>query len=119
MINIERAISVALKTGKAVLGKEEAIKSAKTGKAKIIVLASNCPEEIRKDVEYYSKLSEIPVYTYDGTTIDLGMVCGKPFIVSAVTVKEVGDSDILKLVEIHEESPENQEANAANSEGEQ
>jgi len=32
-------------------------------------------------------------------SIDLGAVCGKPFMVSALAIREPGDSDILKLAE--------------------
>lgn len=116
MINVERAISMALKTGKVALGAEETIKSAKTGKAKIIILSSNCPRNIREDIEYYCKLSEIPIYVYKGTGIDLGMACGVPFIVSALAVREPGESDILKLVEKHEESLEENKTGAFESE---
>jgi len=116
MINVERAILMVLKTGKVVVGAEETIKSAKTGKAKIIILSSNCPRNIREDIEYYCKLSEIPIYIYKGTGTDLGMVCNKPFIVSALAVKEPGDSDILKLVEKHEESLESSKTSVFESE---
>jgi len=99
MIDIEKAIGTAVKTGKVVLGANEAVKNAQSGKAKLIVIAANCPAEIRGDIEYYGKLSSVNVVVYKGTSIDLGMACKKPFMVSALTVKEPGDSDILKLVE--------------------
>ena len=99
MIDVDKAIGTAVKTGKVVLGAESAVKNAQTGKAKLIVIAANCPAEIRGDIEYYGRLSGINVVVYNGTSIDLGMACKKPFMVSALTVKEPGDSDILKLVE--------------------
>jgi large subunit ribosomal protein L30e len=99
MIDVEKAIGTAVKTGKVVLGANEAVKNAQSGKAKLIVIAANCPAEIRGDIEYYGKLSSVNVVVYKGTSIDLGMACKKPFMVSALTVKEPGDSDILKLVE--------------------
>jgi large subunit ribosomal protein L30e len=39
------------------------------------------------------------VSIYNGTSLDLGAVCGKPFEVSALSIKEPGDSNILKIVE--------------------
>jgi large subunit ribosomal protein L30e len=36
---------------------------------------------------------------YEGTSLDLGALCGKPFGVSAFVVREPGDSDIMTLVE--------------------
>jgi len=32
--------------------------------------------------------------------MDLAEVCKKPFIVSALTVRETGDSEILKIAEV-------------------
>jgi large subunit ribosomal protein L30e len=99
MIDVDKAIGTAVKTGKVVLGANEAVKNAQSGKAKLIVIAANCPSYARGDIEYYSKLSGVNVVVYKGTSIDLGMTCGKPFMVSALSVKEPGDSDILKLAE--------------------
>jgi large subunit ribosomal protein L30e len=99
MIDINKAISTTVKTGKILFGTNNAIKNAKAGRAKLIIVASNCQQKIRGDIEYYCRLSNIPVTIYKGTSIDLGAVCGKPFKVSALTIREPGDSDILKLAE--------------------
>ncbi len=99
MIDVNRAIATATKTGKIQFGANSALKSAKTQKAKLIIVASNCPQRIREDIEYYCKLSKIPVSIYKGSSLDLGAVCGKPFGVSALSVREPGDSDILKITE--------------------
>jgi large subunit ribosomal protein L30e len=99
MIDVDKALATAVKTGKIVFGSDEAIRSAKTGKARLIVVASNNPSSIREDLEYYGKLSQIPIVTYRGNNVDLGIVCGKRFAIAALTVKEPGDSDILKLTE--------------------
>jgi large subunit ribosomal protein L30e len=99
LVDLDKAISTAVKTGKVVLGAESAVKNAQTGKAKLIVVSANCPTKVRGDIEYYAELSGVKVMVYEGTSIDLGMVCKRPFTVSALTVKEAGDSDILKLIE--------------------
>ena len=102
MIDIDKAIASAVKTGKVSFGATAALQSAKIGKAKMIVLASNCPKEIKEDIEHYSKISGIPVIAYKGTSMDLAEVSKKPFIVSALTIRETGDSEILKLAEVAE-----------------
>ncbi len=101
-MDLDKAITAAVKTGKVLFGANSAIQSAKTGKAKMIVIASNCPQKIREDLEYYCKLSKIPLLVYEGTSFDLGVACGKPFIVSALTIREPGTSDILKFIETSE-----------------
>ena len=100
MIDINRAIAITIKTGKVLFGGSNAVKTAKIGKAKIIIVAVNCPQSIRTDIEYYCRFSNIPVIVYNGTNIDLGIACGKPHMVSALTIRDTGDSDILKLTEV-------------------
>jgi len=106
MIDVEKAIASAVNTGKTIFGAKEAIRSTKTGKAQLIMLSSHTEEETRKSIEYYAKLSSIPVVIYKGNNIDLGLACGKPHVVSAITIKEQGDSEILRLIETSDRQQE-------------
>ncbi|MBC7130194.1 50S ribosomal protein L30e [Candidatus Bathyarchaeota archaeon] len=98
-MDVDKAIATAVRTGKVMFGSNSALQSARTGRAKMIIVASNCPERIRKDIEYYCKLSKVPLLVYKGSSVDLAAVCGKPFLVAALTIRDPGDSDILKLAE--------------------
>lgn len=100
MTDINKAITSTVKTGKVWFGANNAIKNIKVGKARMVILAENCPKEIREDIEYYCKFSSIPMIIYKGTSLDLGAACGKPFMVSTLTIREPGDSDILKNAEV-------------------
>lgn len=102
MIDVDKAIAAAVKTGKVSFGAASAVQSAQTGRARLIILAANTPKNIREDVEYYSKLSKVPLITYRGSSLDLAATCGKPFTVSALSIREPGDSEILKLTETAE-----------------
>jgi len=99
MIDVNKQIKIVVKTGKIDFGCEEAVDAARAGRAKLIILASNCPEDRRKQILSNAGLSRIPVYTYSGSSLDLATACEKPFVVAAVTVREPGDSEILKLAE--------------------
>lgn len=100
MIDIDKAIASAVKTGKVSFGANSALLNAKAGKAKMIILAANCPQNIKDEIEYYGKLSKVPVMSYKGNSMDLANVCSKMFIISALSIREPGDSDILKTVEL-------------------
>ena len=100
MIDIDKALASAAKTGKVSYGANAALLNAKTGKAKMIVLAANCPQNIKDEIEYYAKLSKVPTLTYKGDSRDLANVCAKPFIISVLSIREPGDSEILKAVEM-------------------
>lgn len=98
MIDITKQLKIAVKSGKASFGCKEALEAARSSKAKLIVLASNCPESNKSEILERARLSELPIYVYGGTSLDLGSACEKPFPVAAVTIRETGDSEILKVV---------------------
>ena len=97
-MDVDRGIRVAVDTGDVTLGSEKSIQSLKLGKGQLVVVAQNSPNEILEDVEYYSKLLEIPVHTFEGTSVELGSVCGKPFTVATLVINDPGDSTILEII---------------------
>lgn len=94
---MNKQIQIAVKTGKVALGIKEALEAVKFAKAKLLILASNCPKDEKLSILHFAKASAIPVHTYPGTSLDLGSACGKQFVVAALTIRDPGDSDILKL----------------------
>ena len=104
MIDMEKAISTVVRTGKVSFGSNAALQSAKTGKTRMILLAANCPKNIKEEIEYNAKISNIPVITYSGGSMDLAAVCNKLFIISALSIREPGDSEILKATSNLQES---------------
>jgi len=97
--DIEKELVNALKTGRVILGSRKTLKLVKLGKAKAVIVAENAPPEIRDDIIYYARLSNIPVYVYPGTSLELGAVCGKPFTVASLAILDPGNSRIIDLIE--------------------
>ncbi|MCX8175723.1 MAG: 50S ribosomal protein L30e [Candidatus Bathyarchaeota archaeon] len=96
--DISRALQVAVKTGKVTFGYNESLEALRTGKAKLIVVAKNLPVERSEKIFRYAEMLNIPVLKYDGSSIDLGVLCEKPYTVSTMAIREVGDSEILKII---------------------
>mgnify|MGYP002625427035 FL=1 len=94
-MDVDRSIRVAVDTGDVTLGSEKSIQSLKLGKGQLVIVAANTPKDIVEDVEYYTNLSDIPSYTYEGSSVELGSVYGKPFTVATLIVNDPGDSTIL------------------------
>lgn len=90
-INVDKSLIKAVKTGKVIVGANRTIDAAADGSAKMVVLASNCPEDIKKKIQ----ATNIPVLEYEGTSVELGPVCGKPFTIAAMAILDAGESDIL------------------------
>ena len=102
MVDIVRELRTAMNTGRVVIGSKKTISSCRFGKAKLVIIASNCPKEIREEIEYLCKLSKIPIYVFPGTSWDLGSVCGKPFMIASLAIIDPGESEIMSLVESEE-----------------
>lgn len=97
--NINSRIALVMKSGKALLGYKTTLKSLRQGKAKLILIANNCPPLRRSEIEYYAMLAKTAVHPYAGNNITLGTACGKMFRTTVVTVTDPGDSDILRSME--------------------
>ncbi len=95
MSDIKEEVSRAVKTGKVVLGSKKTIKSLLTGNPKLIVVSDSCTNELKDRLSYYSTLAGIPCKTVEGTTLELGSLCGKPYTVSALAVLDAGKSKLL------------------------
>lgn len=88
-------LKLVMKSGKALLGYKASVKALRKGKAKMLLISSNCPHLRKSEVEYLSMLAKIPVHHYSGDNTSLGTACGKFFNCSVLTITEAGDSDIL------------------------
>jgi large subunit ribosomal protein L30e len=87
MTTLEK-IQSALKSGKAIIGYEKSIKYIKLNAAKLIVLADNIQNTRRENIVHNANLAKIKVETFPGSSKDLGIVCGKPFPVTALVIKD-------------------------------
>jgi large subunit ribosomal protein L30e len=98
-IDVSKQLQIAVRSGKIAFGIKESLDAARFSKAKLLIVASNCPAADRQNITRYAKQSGVPVFNYPGTSVDLGAACLKRFVVAALVVKEAGDSEILKLAE--------------------
>ena len=93
-MDLAHALKVALQTGKVRIGLNESIDSAKSKKARLLIVAKSCKEPTLTNERRFDK---IPIYHYDGSAVELGAACGKPFPISAMAVLDPGSSAILSL----------------------
>jgi large subunit ribosomal protein L30e len=93
-MDFETSLRRAIKTGKVVVGQNSTKECIQENKAHMVVVARNCPGDFN---EFIAAQDTIFTYTYDGSSMQLGKACGKPFMVSALAIVEAGDSDILSL----------------------
>lgn len=97
--SINSKLALVMKSGKYNLGYKSVLKNLRQAKAKLVIIASNCPPLRRSEIEYYSMLSRTTVHHYTGNNIDLGTACGKYFRVGCLCVTDPGDSDIIQDIQ--------------------
>jgi large subunit ribosomal protein L30e len=93
--SINSKLALVMKSGKVTLGYKSTLKTLRSGKAKLIILAGNTPPLRKSELEYYSMLSKTPIHHFSGNNIELGTACGKLFRCSTMSILDAGDSDIL------------------------
>jgi large subunit ribosomal protein L30e len=96
-INMERALRTAINSGKVLFGANSAIKAAKHGEAKLIIISNNCPSDLQKKLIRYAELANLSIYKFKGTNEELGAICRRPHSISTLVIKDPGTSNILEL----------------------
>lgn len=94
-IDIERELRSAVKSGIVLIGSNETVKAVNDGSAKIVILASNCPDGVADAV----KSAGVATFVYHEPNVELGTICGKPYPIASLAVVDPGESEILALGE--------------------
>ena len=93
-MDLAHALKVALETGKVRIGLTESRAAAEAKKARLLIVARTCPDAALRTER---QLGKVPIYHYDGTAVDLGQACGRPYPISAMAILDPGSSAILTL----------------------
>ena len=94
-MDMNRALRQVVQTGEVHFGVRQAKKALRARTAQLIVVPDNIPGDTLEELRHVAK---VPMVRFSGSNLELGTVCGKPFSVSALTVLEAGDSDILDSI---------------------
>lgn len=58
-----------MKSGKVTLGVKSTMKSLRSGKAKLVIIAANAPPLRKSELEYYAMLAKTPVHHFSGNNV--------------------------------------------------
>jgi len=94
-MDMNRALRQVVQTGEVHFGVRQAKKALKDRTAQLIVVPENIPDPTLDELRTISK---VPLVRFAGTNFELGTICGKPFSVSALTVIEAGESEIMDSI---------------------
>ena len=81
-MDINKSLRLAIDSGEVHVGSKQACKSVESGKAKLVIIASNCPE----DAAEAARSGKSAVHSFKGNNSVFGAACGKPFPISMVAI---------------------------------
>ncbi len=87
MIDLTKTIQEKVRLNQVILGYNEVIKAIKLKNPELIVIANNVPKEKKESIEHNAKIAKINVKEFDSDSVNLGLICGKPFPVSVLAIK--------------------------------
>lgn len=97
--DVDTNIKVAYKTGKMIYGKTQVLRQIRQDPFKMVIIANNCPDELETQLRYYNSLisDRIFIHKYKGSSWELGLAMGKPYMISVIGINDFGDSDLMTL----------------------
>jgi large subunit ribosomal protein L30e len=99
--DINKQVNIAVRTGKTVIGTKGVLKHITTKDFRIVILAQNCPSDLKSRIETMINSKEtdrIPIYHYPSSSWELGTAAGKPHMIAAMGIISPGDSSILDVI---------------------
>ncbi|KAI4194694.1 MAG: hypothetical protein LQ350_007627 [Teloschistes chrysophthalmus] len=67
--SINSRLALVMKSGKVTLGYKSTLKSLRSGKAKLVIIAGNTPPLRKSELEYYSMLAKTNVHHFAGNNV--------------------------------------------------
>lgn len=92
---LEKVIKDAIEDGKCSFGTKEAISTIKN--SKLIVLSHSVSDEILEKIQGAAKSSKVPTLNYNGSSVELGRLCGTQFRISALSLKTLSDTNLKAI----------------------
>lgn len=76
------------KQGRLVFGTRQTTQLLRDRAAEKVYLAVNCPQELRREIEHFGKLSDVPVLTLEILSDDLGLLCRRQHMVLVLGLRK-------------------------------
>jgi len=92
---LEKTLKDAIKEDQCIIGTKQVLNSI--SKSKLVVLSKSIQTEMRQKIESDAKKSKIQTLTFNGTSVNLGRLCGLQFRVSTLSLPQISESDIVSL----------------------
>jgi len=92
---IEKVVKDAVSAHKYKSVTKEVLQSIKG--SKLIILSNSLDSKNRLHLEELAKSSSVPLYQFNGNSLQLGKLCNKPFRISVIALKSGTDAAINSI----------------------
>jgi large subunit ribosomal protein L30e len=86
-MEIEKIIKEAFENKKVIYGYRKAYRYLKNYEPKMVIIAKNMREDLKNDIISAVKDKSL-IKEFNGSSIELGILCGKPFPISVIVIKK-------------------------------
>jgi large subunit ribosomal protein L30e len=86
-MEIEKIIKEAFENKKVIYGYRKAYKYLKNYEPKLVIIAKNMREDLKNDIIASVKNKNL-IKEFNGSSRELGILCGKPFPISVIVIKK-------------------------------
>jgi large subunit ribosomal protein L30e len=93
---LEKVVKSAIAEKKYKSGTKEVLQSIRG--SKLIIISKSISEDDRKKLEKQAKSLNVPVYFFQGNSVQLGKLCNKTFRISIVSLKSGSNEDIRSII---------------------
>ncbi|MEP0825017.1 MAG: ribosomal L7Ae/L30e/S12e/Gadd45 family protein [Nitrososphaera sp.] len=93
---LEKVIKEAIASDKYKSGVREVLHSVKG--SKLIIVSKSIDSADRVKLEEQAKASNVAVYEYSGTSVQLGKLCNKPYRITAIAIKSGTAAEIEAII---------------------
>jgi large subunit ribosomal protein L30e len=95
MRTLEKVIKNAIAADKYKSGVKEVLQSVKG--SKLIIVSKSIDPEYRKKLEDQARSTNVTIYEYYGTSVQLGKLCNKPYRIATIAIKS-GTADEIGAI---------------------
>ena len=93
---LEKAIKDAVGDDKCSFGSKEVLSNIKD--SKLVVLSHSVSSSTMQKILDAAKSSKVPTLNYDGSSVELGRLCGTQFRISALSLKTLSDTNLKAII---------------------
>ncbi|MDE1874280.1 MAG: 50S ribosomal protein L30e [Candidatus Micrarchaeota archaeon] len=96
MADLNNDLRLAVDTGSVALGTKETERAINGNRAKLVVITSKGKQDANDDLTHLCSVAGVKIVRFEGSSMELGTVCGKPHSINSLAVIEPGNSKILE-----------------------